>query len=257
MRVNNIPSRTIATAAVLAIALWLRAATNMTRAPVELSTASSTAQSTAAAAAPGSHIPAPDGDDDNEITLPLYWRSVAQKIAQHPRVQLLHTLPAGPLIALVPQFLNATECDALINLHDAERARIVRLQRRRAHKRSRAAAAAISRSTAVQPFDWCFWKTREALRRMSQLRTKGPPSQRVHFQDTDVVVTHNLACLRGEARYEELGRKISSRSSSLQLRGSGESSLILSKWAGELQRGGQPAAIHLDSCGRYRSHRRA
>ena len=32
----------------------------------------------------------------------------------------------------------------------------------------------------------------------------------------------------------------------MQLRGSGESSLILSKWAGELQRGGQPAAIHLD-----------
>ena len=65
MRVNNIPSRTIATAAVLAIALWLRAATNMTRAPVELSTASSTAQSTAAAAAPA-HMPAPDGDDDND-----------------------------------------------------------------------------------------------------------------------------------------------------------------------------------------------
>ena len=215
---NEIPSRTTATAAALAIALWVHA--SMTHAPVELSTANSTAQSTGAAAMHGFHMLAPD--DDGEIALSLYWRSVARKIALHPRAQLLHTPSAGPLVALVPKYLNATECDALINMHDAEKTRIVRDQRQRARKRPPAAATAISGATAVQPFDWCFWKTREALRRMSQLRTKGPPSQRIRFQDTDVVVTQSLACLRGEARYEELGRKIAGRSSSLQLRGSGE-----------------------------------
>ena len=114
---NEIPSRTTATAAALAIALWVHA--SMTHAPVELSTANSTAQSTGAAAVHGFHMLAPD--DDGEIALSLYWRSVARKIALHPRAQLLHTPSAGPLVALVPKYLNATECDALINMHDAEK----------------------------------------------------------------------------------------------------------------------------------------